>query len=469
MKWNRGRIIESIVYFGFFYLIIGLVSPTIVGFATIGIALFNILRNPKDIVSNYILLFIPSIFYNSLDGQIFLREFNRNESSVAFATAANWLGILYLVQLLFTGQLNLSKYKWQKLDSLLLLLLITFLLSALMGYDSKTSLNEFKRYPSFIAFYIITRITVINMGRIQEILSVFYATIGIVFFIAIQKVVLGSQYGALVDFIFLLAPVVHLSLQSRVKWSFSQIAQLFMLAIGSLSLLISDSRRVLMSIVIIWFSAFKLRRIFSMTLLFLIPGFFFYQLVDFGSDFRYQKSITQLGEIITDEGRNSENELKSLTTGRSVLWAAGVNLILDNPVLGVGLDNHITLLPKYGGYTEIRIHNVFLDTTAQSGIIGLTLFLLILINLLGELRGLKRNFRLYNLHQARNLSNSLYISFISVIIFSFFGGSMLLGKWGWFQVAFISAVCIVLKNDLRKYQMQNLGNKGVKDDEGEVD
>lgn len=451
MKWYKGRIIESFIYFGYFYLIIGMASPNVIAAISVVLAIFNILRNPKDVLSNYILLFIPSIFYNSLDGQILWREFSRSDSSVDFAASANWLGAFYVAQLLLFGQLNFSRYRWLRIDSLLLVLLVVFTLTSLLGTDTATSLEELKRYPSFIAFYIITRITINSKQRILEMLSVFYATIILVFLLAFQNLMNGTLYNALVDFVFLLAPVVHLSLDHKNLFKAGRLAQLFLLALGSLSLLISDSRRVLISIVIIWFSAFNLKRSFSMALLFLLPAIFLFQLVDFGAEFRYEKSISQLGEIVSDEGGNTDDGLRSLTTGRSVLWAAGVNLILSNPVLGVGLDNHIALLPQYGAYKEIRIHNIFLDFAAQTGLIGLMVFVSILIHLIRELRRLRKALLRNGLKRESTIVFSLFISFLAVIIFSFFGGSMLLGKWGWFQVGFIAAVLVVLKGNLRDY------------------
>ncbi|MGK0137527.1 MAG: O-antigen ligase, partial [Algoriphagus sp.] len=283
----------------------------------------------------------------------------------------------------------------------------------------------------------------------HEMISVFYASIIIVFLITLQKVFIGSQYGALVDFIFLITPVVHLSLLDSKGWRTKDYLNIAILTIGSLSLLISDSRRVLMSIVIVWFSGLKMKQFINLALILLLPAFLVIGALDIGVKFRYGKSVEQLSDVFNSEQTGNEDVLRSLTTGRSILWEAGINMIIDNPIFGVGLENHVNLLPEYGGYTKIRIHNIFLDVTSQAGLLGLVVFLAILSNQLKELRKLRRSLFLRGFNYHQTLVYSLYISFIAVIVFSFFGGSMLLGKWGWFQVGFLSSVMVVLQKELK--------------------
>jgi O-antigen ligase len=269
-------------------------------------------------------------------------------------------------------------------------------------------------------------------------LSVFYASIIIVFSITIYKGLIGQQYGALVDFIFILPPIIHLKINelSYLKSKVVTIFSIVFLAIGSFSFLISDSRRILISISIVWLSTLvgkqKIVSIFAI----LVTFFIFSKFVDgLDYDFRYENSFSQFSNLLA--GSAQEEEVDKFTTGRSQLWGAGINLILNNPIFGVGLSNHVVLLPTYGGYTEIRIHNIFLDLTAQTGILGLIVFLMLIYNLIQHLLKYKKNFKDLGLEINTKFVNSLLISLITVLIFAIFGGSFILERWGWFQIGFI--------------------------------
>lgn len=456
MRWVNVRFYETFVYFLFFYFTLEVFPPTAIAGLTLAIAAFNFLRNPGDTMSNYVLLFVASIFYNAYHEEIFFKTFSRSDSSTALAISANWLGLAFLVQLFFTGELHRFRFRWQKLDTLLLIFLIVLLFSALVGVNFDLSLEELKRYPSFIGFYFITRVSLSSMRRLREMLSVFYATLLIVFIITIQKAMIGAQYGALTDFVFLLSPVLHLKLKELKHTSLKEIMPVLILAVGSLSLLISDSRRVLMSVSLIWLSAFSAKRFTTLAFVVIIPIVILLQVLEVGVEFRYEQSADQVKELL--KGGADENVLRQLTTGRSELWAAGLNLIAHYPFFGVGLENHIELLPSFGAYTTIRIHNVFLDVTAQTGLVGLFVFVWILAHLLTKLRRIKRTLKEQGLITHAVLVNSLFISFIAVIVVAFFGGSILLGKWGWFQVAFLAATILAMEKELKSITSKKANN-----------
>ncbi len=75
MRWINVRFYETFVYFLFFYFTIGVFPPTAVAGFTLAIAAFNFLRNPRDTISNYVLLFVSSIFYNAYHEEIFFKTF----------------------------------------------------------------------------------------------------------------------------------------------------------------------------------------------------------------------------------------------------------------------------------------------------------------------------------------------------------------------------------------------------------
>lgn len=71
------------------------------------------------------------------------------------------------------------------------------------------------------------------------------------------------------------------------------------------------------------------------------------------------------------------------TAERLAHWIAGIHMFLDHPVLGVGIGNYPDAYPHY--YITIFVnslghaHNYYINIAAETGIIGLTIFLCFLI------------------------------------------------------------------------------------------
>ncbi len=82
--------------------------------------------------------------------------------------------------------------------------------------------------------------------------------------------------------------------------------------------------------------------------------------------------------------------------GRSSLWVVGVRIWQDHPIVGVGLDNYRAYAPQYvdgpGLLTFVNfiaerphvVHNVYLQTMVEVGLVGLGLFLIIVDQLAGR-------------------------------------------------------------------------------------
>ncbi|MFH1898225.1 MAG: O-antigen ligase family protein [Candidatus Desantisbacteria bacterium] len=65
---------------------------------------------------------------------------------------------------------------------------------------------------------------------------------------------------------------------------------------------------------------------------------------------------------------------------RIVLWQAGILMIKDHPITGVGLKNYILTFPEYNPYLRPQTpHNTYILFGSESGIPGLGLYLLLLI------------------------------------------------------------------------------------------
>jgi O-antigen ligase len=72
------------------------------------------------------------------------------------------------------------------------------------------------------------------------------------------------------------------------------------------------------------------------------------------------------------------------------LWKAGIRMVADHPISGVGPGNFRVALPRYGRGAilgaRLGAHNSYVSVAAEMGIVGLTLFLLLHIMALKRIR-----------------------------------------------------------------------------------
>jgi O-antigen ligase len=118
--------------------------------------------------------------------------------------------------------------------------------------------------------------------------------------------------------------------------------------------------------------------------------------------------------------------------GRSSLWIVGGRIWKDHPIVGVGLDNYRVYAPRYvdgpGLLTFVNfiaerphvVHNVYLQTMVEVGLVGLGLFLTILITSLAAAMRAARRFERRGDHEASALSRSVFVALLSALIASFF-------------------------------------------------
>lgn len=89
-----------------------------------------------------------------------------------------------------------------------------------------------------------------------------------------------------------------------------------------------------------------------------------------------------------------EESLTGRGTGRYDIWLAGAQIVKDHPIIGVGLANFPIAYTKVAGYAHIfpshgyvrEAHDAYLQVCAETGIIGLILFLTALGAQLKEVR-----------------------------------------------------------------------------------
>jgi hypothetical protein len=118
--------------------------PPVIAGICIVYGFINYLFTAKGNLSNFILFFVASLFYNAFHELIFGKEFSRNESSVVMANVSNWMGLLYVGQLLLSGQFNSKNFQWTRIDSILTLFMIVLVFTSVIGWDFSHSLKRIR-------------------------------------------------------------------------------------------------------------------------------------------------------------------------------------------------------------------------------------------------------------------------------------------------------------------------------------
>lgn len=173
---------------------------------------------------------------------------------------------------------------------------------------------------------------------------------------------------------FVLASMILIGVKSHVS-GVKKILQWLTIALGAIAIAISFSRSAwLVGMLIgLWIVACRLwgkrRSILGLTFLILFSvyiGALFY----FASRFSYEEAIDQRLQLIK----------------------VAVQMIQSAPLTGIGLNNFIVRLSEFWTFRSFYwlqpVHNIFLLITAETGLVGLTVFLWFLILTLKKLLGI---------------------------------------------------------------------------------
>jgi len=156
-------------------------------------------------------------------------------------------------------------------------------------------------------------------------------------------------------------------------------------------------------------------------------------------------------------------------SGRIFIWSAGFQMFLDNPIFGVGPGNFRHRLPEYmkaDEYQDVIVellqlqrtpethrqaaHNMFLGTLAELGLVGFTLFMLILIFSIKNYWEMAKYCGLlggkYKVFEVKNFRYAFY-GWLLIMILS---GTLPLEKYLWFYISFASTGHWVLKEYWKK-------------------
>jgi O-antigen ligase len=119
-------------------------------------------------------------------------------------------------------------------------------------------------------------------------------------------------------------------------------------------------------------------------------------------------------------------------TGRTELWEIAWQMGGDQPIAGVGLDNFVVRSPSYadqagplehaGFIAEVPhvAHNVYLQLFAETGVVGLALFLVVAVAAMRAAMAAARRFDANGNPGMGTLSRSVFVAQIAMLAASFF-------------------------------------------------
>ncbi len=114
------------------------------------------------------------------------------------------------------------------------------------------------------------------------------------------------------------------------------------------------------------------------------------------------------------------NNIKYLTNQERIeIWKAGLSIIKENPILGIGPGNYSAVAPKFNEPNGKHPHNNFIQHGAETGILGLVAFLFLMGGFIksGFLSIKKNNF---NNNYIRNINIGCFASLIAFLIIGLF-------------------------------------------------
>ncbi|MEK7168584.1 MAG: O-antigen ligase family protein [Patescibacteria group bacterium] len=275
--------------------------------------------------------------------------------------------------LIFSLIINVEKITFTKRDYYYLLWLVTLLISGLFGLDSKIAiLGGSYRHQGLIFFlclYLLIKYIEILTAKQKENL---YKGVGVVVLIESILVILGFKLGTIGE---INAVSGFLAMGSYfIKTSFPKL----LLIIPAIGMLINLSKSAILALIPYFFKKINIVFLIAViALLFVI------------------KPINNL----------------SIFESRGVIWKHAISIIMEKPIFGHGAESNEVLYDKKFAEDSIiltglmidRAHNLFLDITIWSGLIGLFFFVMFLYesfkNLNFEKRQVFLSFLIYSMFQ----------------------------------------------------------------------
>lgn len=127
----------------------------------------------------------------------------------------------------------------------------------------------------------------------------------------------------------------------------------------------------------------------------------------------------------------THSKLDASSEGRIESWKAGMQMLGDRPLFGVGIENYMPAHAEYSkGKTHLDAHNMYVLTLAEMGLLGALAFFGLLIEMV------RLNRRVAHVLESEPnwrfewlVTNGIFAGFIVLLIAGFFGNSFTRRDW----------------------------------------
>jgi len=258
-----------------------------------------------------------------------------------------------------------------------------------------------------------------------------------VFYLSGDQIIFGSSIPMIVF------SITYLILQKNKRLKF---LGLFLFLIPVLIILISGSRRSIIGVLIALFFVIKEKSLFNTIkpLIFIIPFLFFsakYIDTNFFSS-KLNQSIILINSLSDDS-----IDVRNAWSGRDKLWSYAWEAIKEKPIWGHGFGTNVEVISIYSfAIKKARVHNAYLKTWLELGLVGFLITIFLFLNYFLILRKQYFYSQYYNDELLSSVLLTSYITMIATTIVAFFGWSAYLDKNLWLSFAYALSINKLFSN-----------------------
>ncbi len=338
----------------------------------------------------------------------------------------------YLVH--YLGFINTINYEFARFD---LEIKMTFLLFPLLLFSSNTNIIDAKKLKYIFLAYINGCFISFLISLLNSIL-LFISTGDLMWFFYVYISYFYHSSYISMYIIFAIGLICYLLIENKIRYKLSKIALYFLLIIFSAYIIVLSSKAGIICLFITSFLVYiyllmKKKKVIINSIFFIISLIIIY--LGIKSIPTSINRLTPALEAVRAEKRDINME--DGTVQRIEIWKCSLELLRENPILGVGTgDVKDELLRKYDekGMTfaksfKLNSHNQYLQTSVALGIIGLLSLIVMLLTPL--------------IYALRN-KNYIYFFFLIIVGFSILVESMFENQAGVLFFTFFNTLLFLM-------------------------
>jgi putative inorganic carbon (hco3(-)) transporter len=163
----------------------------------------------------------------------------------------------------------------------------------------------------------------------------------------------------------------------------------------------------------------------------------------------YASRLSTLTKMASPGMRAADSSLRERTT----IYLSGIQVFLDHPVLGVGVGQVQEYLPEYSNYIghsrlqrKMGAHNMYLETLAETGILGFAAFMAIVATVVRRLWRVRQYWKVRQpeyVHTATSLLLALAVFLVTGLFLH-----LAYARYFWLLLAIAGAACAVYQPPL---------------------